>query len=124
MSIQFNANSLFAPAWNKRPSSSQNKEKTELEQAMEKFNEARSVCDGAADEMMDEHHRIVAESAKKMDEYYKQKMLREQTRQAAEDRQELNERALLESINHRNLLESQRLKDSGKKEDRLLKIIS
>lgn len=121
MSIQISGNSLFAPAWNEKTPVSQNKEKTELEQATEQFREASSACDRAAGDMMDEHHRIVAESAKKMNEYYKQKKLRDQSREAAQDRQELNELALLESLNHRSLLESQRLEEWEKREDLLLR---
>lgn len=111
MNVQLDAKNLFAPAWNSETRAPQKATKTELEKAMEEYDKARSTCDKAADTMMDEHHRTVAESAKKMDEYYKQKMLRNQAREAVKDRQELNEQVRIESINHRNMLESRKLEE-------------
>lgn len=116
MNVQFDANALFAPAWKNETRTPQKVTKTELEKAMEQFDKARSTCDRAADTMMDEHHRTVAESAKKMNEYYKQKVLRNQAREAGRDRQELNEQVRIESINHRNMLESRRIEELDRDE--------
>lgn len=116
MNVQFDANSLFAPAWRNETRSPQKATKTELEKAMEQFDEARSTCDRAAETMMEEHHRTVAESAQKMNEYYKKKMLQNQAQEAAKDRQELNEQVRVESINHRNMLEALKLEERQKEE--------
>ena len=119
MNVQFDANSLFAPAWNGETRTPQKATKTELEKAMEQFDEARSTCDRAAETMMDDHHRTVAESAKKMNEYYKQKMLQNQAQEASKERQELNEQVRIESINHRNIQDTLRLE--GREREELIK---
>lgn len=111
MSVQLNANSLFAPAWNDKARTPQKETKTDLEKAMERFAKAQSACDRAAETMMDEHHKTVAESAKKRDEYYKKKMLQDQAQEAARDREELSGQVRIESVNHRAMQEAIRLEE-------------
>lgn len=80
---------------------------------MELFRKAVSNCDREVERMMDSHHKSVAESAKKLAEYRKRKAMEDRQRQDAIERRLLSEMVRVESINHRNMLENERLREQG-----------
>jgi len=92
------------------------------ERAMVFYQKAVWNCDRQIEKMVDKHLETVAESAKKLAEYRKIKARQEQITKSMRERQELNERALIERINYRNLMQSRRLE--AQEERRLLGEIS
>ncbi len=85
------------------------------EEAQAFYRKALYDADKAIDDMMQRHEEIVAEGQKRMKAYAQKRALEKRVQKAQEEREALAEKALVERLNHRELLEEARRKDELKK---------
>lgn len=86
------------------------------EKAMEAFSDAMAACDKAIGKVVDDHHKTVAESAKKREKYLKQKAQAEKSQEIKDKQELMNERMLIHSINHRAMIQGMRVEDQERHE--------
>lgn len=121
MSINIGAsNAALLSAWNdaqqKRATQQQPNQKSSRQRAMEAFADAMRDCDEAMGNIVDEHHKRVAENAKRRDENNKIRAREERVQRAADERERLQELSAIKQFNLRNMLEEQRIDDSLRRE--------
>lgn len=109
-------NALFLPAWQNAKRQAKEATSSGQRRAMESYYKAVQNCDKATENMMDKHHKSVAESAKKIAEYRKRKARLDKTVEAAEKQRLFHENMLIERINHQNMLEGMRIDELNRKE--------
>jgi ribosomal protein L22 len=89
---------------------------SDQQRAHEAFYKAVRSCDKATERMVDKHLENVKKSAEAQAEYRKKKAVVDQAKQHADDMKTMNENILIERINHRNMLEELRIRETNRRE--------